>query len=275
MRFSNDSSSNAALTLVIGVVFAAASMGWAEGQAVDRSQALERSTSQDASPALSTPKSLDAPPASFAELLEGFARTIGLEARFEEEKHLGLLAVPLRSRGRLYFAPPATLLRRVESPNPQDVLVVNDQVRIRDSGGEQTLDLASRDEVRPLVESMLWIFNGDLDSLERTYHVDYARGEAEGGTGDRDDADADDGTSASGRWRVTLVPRSEPLSQLISALEVRGRGRVADALELRETGGDRTITRILDVDPMRRFDADERRALFGVSDADDAAGATP
>lgn len=249
MRFSNDSSSRRVLILVVGVILGAASIGSAESPTLDRS------------------------PASFAELLEGFARTTGLEARFEEEKHLALLAVPLRSRGRLYFAPPKTLLRRVEAPNPQDVLVSNDQVRIRDGGGEQTLDLASRDEVRPLVESMLWIFNGDLDALERTYHVDYARIETVDEVRARREGGA--GSSAGGRWRVTLVPRSEPLSQLISALEVRGRGRVADALELRETGGDRTITRILDANPMRRFDAAERRALFGTTDGEEPAGGTP
>ncbi len=198
------------------------------------------------------PVSIDTPPSSFAELLDGFSKMTGLEARFEEEKYLALLAVPLRSSGHLYFSPPSTLLRRVEEPRAQDVLVIDDQVRIRDDSGEQTIDLGARGEVRPLVESMLWILGGDLESLERTYRVDY-----EVVHDPRDDA------TRVPRWRITLVPRGEPLSQLISALEVSGRGRVADTLELRETSGDRTLTRILDANPMRRFDPAERRDLFG------------
>lgn len=205
-------------------------------------------------------------PASFAELLAGFKETTGLEARFEEEKYLALLAVPLRSSGRLYFEPPSTLLRRVEKPRPQDVLVADHHVRISDGEGVQTIDLASRAEVRPLVESMIWIFTGDLESLERTYRVDYQRfspavGEDEGQV----DRNGDGDTSGSGeRWQVRLVPRNAPLSQLVSELRVSGRGREADTMELKETSGDRTLTRIIDPNPRRRFDSTERREFFGL-----------
>lgn len=195
------------------------------------------------------PAEIDMAPASFAELLEGFARTTGLEARFEEEKSLALLAVPLRSRGRLYFAPPSTLLRRVEEPYPQDVLVVGDQVRISDDSGEKTIDLGARSEVRPLIESMLWIFTGNLEALERTYDVDYQVVES--------------GEEKGRRWQARLLPKHEPLSRIVRELRVSGNGRIADTLELDETSGDRTLTRISDANPMRRFDAAERRALFG------------
>ena len=206
-------------------------------------------------------------PTSFAELLAGFNETTGLEARFEEEKYLALLAVPLRSSGRLYFEPPSTLLRRVEKPRPQDVLIADHHVRISDGDGRgvQTIDLASRAEVRPLIESMIWIFTGDLESLQRTYRIDYQRispavGEDEG-QGDRNgDGDA---IGAGERWQVRLIPRNAPLSQLVSELRVSGRGREADTMELRETSGDRTLTRIIDPNPQRRFDSTERRELFG------------
>lgn len=194
---------------------------------------------------------LDAsPPSSFEELLAGFKETKGFEARFEEEKFLALLAAPLRSSGRLFFDPPSTLLRRVEKPRRQDILIRAGQVRISDDSGEQLLDLAGRGGVRPLVESMIWIFTGDLDSLERTYRIDYqvledAEGEGQG-------------------WQVRLVPKEAPLSQLVQELRVSGRGRVADTMEFVETTGDRTRTRIFDVDTQRRFDAVERRELFAL-----------
>jgi hypothetical protein len=153
--------------------------------------------------------------------------------------------------GQLSSPPPPPRPPRAPTPRAQDILVVDDQVRIADDSGEQTIDLAARGEVRPLIESMLWIFIGDLESLERTYHVEYAVTPAE--------ASAD----GAGRWRVNLVPRSEPLSQLVSALRVSGTGGVADTLELLEKSGDRTVTRILDANPMREFDSAERLALFG------------
>lgn len=188
------------------------------------------------------------PPASFGELLAGFKGTTGLEARFEEEKYLALLAAPLRSSGRLFFAPPSILLRRVEKPRPQDILVTRNQVRISDESGEQTIDLDVRREVRPLVESLIWIFTGDLESLEQTYRVDYRVLAGPDGEGKR--------------WQVRLEPRQAPLSLLVSELRVSGSGRAADTLELIETSGDRTLTRLFDVNPHRQFDAAERLELF-------------
>ena len=188
------------------------------------------------------------PPATLGELLAGFKETTGLEARFEEEKYLALLAAPLLSSGRLFFSPPSSLLRRVEKPRPQDILITGSQVRISDESGERLIDLDARGEVRPLVESMIWIFTGDIESLERTYRVDYQVLEGLNGEGKR--------------WQVRLVPRHSPLSQLVRELRVSGRDRAADTLELVETTGDRTVTHIIDVNPQRRFDDAERREFF-------------
>jgi hypothetical protein len=215
---------------------------------------------------------LESNPASFGELLEGFSAMPGLEARFEEEKFLALLAAPLRSQGRLYFAPPATLLRRVEAPSRQDILIRANQVRFSSAGSGdgngngdstvQTIDLAGRDGIRPLVESMIWIFTGDRDSLERVYDVEYERFSGE--------AAQDVGRSAAGssskHWQVRLTPKAAPLSNLIRELRVRGIGRGADTMELVETSGDRTVTHILDADSGRTFSREERLALFGADD---------
>jgi len=210
-------------------------------------------------------------PVSFGELLEGFSRMSGLEARFEEEKYLALLAAPLRSRGRLYFAPPATLLRRVEAPSRQDVLIRANRVRISSGGSGdgsaesavQTIDLTARAGIRPLVESMIWIFTGDRAALERVYEIEYERFSGDVGR------DADRGAraaSSSKPWQLRLTPRTAPLSKLIRELRVRGRGRGADTMELIETSGDRTVTHLLGADPDRVFSPEERRELFGAAD---------
>ena len=97
---------------------------------------------------------------------------------------------------------------------------------------------------------MIWIFTGDLDALERTYRIDYRVLEDTDGEGQG--------------WQVRLVPKEAPLSQLVQELRVSGRGRVADTMELIETTGDWTRTRIFDVDTQRRFDAAERREFFAL-----------
>ena len=72
MRFSNASSSSAALALLAGLLFGSAAIAPAETSPLVPP------------PALASPPAPDESPVSFAELLEGFARTTGLEARFEE-----------------------------------------------------------------------------------------------------------------------------------------------------------------------------------------------
>ncbi|MBY0398977.1 hypothetical protein K2X89_01695 [Myxococcota bacterium] len=225
-------------------------------------------------PAWGASEAVSAPP-DLAALLAGFRTMPGFEARFEEEKTLALLAAPLASRGRLYFAPPATLLRRVESPNPHDILIREHVVRIatpqasgagqggRASGSPrdsrsgasvagarrvETIDLARRADVRPLVESMLWIFSGDLVQLESIYAIDYRVL----------------GPGTRGGWTLRLAPRSAPLSQLIRELAITGHGHGADRLVITETSGDRTSTRILDANPARRFADGELERLFGL-----------
>lgn len=182
-------------------------------------------------------------PSSFEDLLAGFEQMPGFEARFEEEKTLALLVAPLRSSGRLYFAPPSMLLRRVEKPRASEILVTSEHVRISDDTNEQVIDLASRPEARPLVESMLWLFSGDQAAIERSYQVDYQV--------------LDQG------WALRMLPKHAPLDRLITELRIRGVGRRVVSVELLEATGDRTLTRILDANPARRFGAEERSRLFG------------
>lgn len=204
--------------------------------------ASSASTSTAPSPAASRAEA----PASFEALLALYAARAGFEAGFEEEKTLALFREPLRSRGRLYFDPPSTLLRRVEEPRPSEILVTQDAIRIREDGREQVMDLRLRADARPLVESMLWLFAGDRAALERVYSIAY-------------EVVSDSERS----WELRLRPRSAPLDQLIRELRVRGQGQRTQTLEVIETSGDRTRTRILDPNPSRQFDAEERTRLFG------------
>ena len=209
---------------------------------------------------------VDSNPASFGELLEGFRGMTGLEARFKEEKYLALLAAPLRSHGRLYFAPPRTLLRRVEAPVKQNILIQESHVRISSGtvgeAGEasdvQVIDLAARGGIRPLIESMMWIFTGDRAALEEVYEVDYQPS--------WNGASPSAESKTTKRWQLQLVPKSAPLSDLLQTLRVRGQGRWAETMELVETSGDRTVTHILDANPRRVFSPAERQELFGASE---------
>lgn len=208
-----------------------------------------------------SPPDAQTAPTTFEALLELYAAMPGLEASFVEEKALALLIEPLRSRGRLYFDPPDTLLRRVEAPRSSEILVTGNTVRIREGGVEQQIDLESRPEARPLVESMLWLFAGNRAALEEVYAIDY-RVESQAPEA------AETSRDAGAAWTLELEPRSPPLDLLIRSLRVHGEGRATRSLELLETSGDRTSTRIVEADPARRFAPEERSRLFGRDGSD-------
>jgi hypothetical protein len=66
-------------------------------------------------------------------------------------------------------------------------------------------------------------------------------------------------------WQLSLLPKVAPLDRLITELRISGTGRMTETLEVLEATGDRSLTRILDPDPTRRFDPEERRRLFGTA----------
>lgn len=178
-------------------------------------------------------------------LLSAFANMEGLEARFVEEKHLQLLKAPLRSQGRLYFAPPGYLLRMVETPQPSRVLITPTTLTVDDGATREVIDLRARRDVRSFVGSFVSLLAGDREALSAAYTIRI-----------------DD--KGQGRWQMALVPKASPLSDIIKMVQVAGTGLSVAEIQVFDTNGDQTVTRMRDVNPRRRFDASERKALFGI-----------
>jgi len=200
--------------------------------------------------ALLVPGDLAAQPAAakteLSQLMAAFSRMPGLEARFVEEKRIGMLARPLTSQGRLYFARPGLLLRRVEQPQQSEVIITPEELKVKDASGEQRIDLASRPDVRPFVESLTWLLAGDEKALGSVYKLEFTPAQADG------------------PWQLTLTPKVEPLAHLLAYIRIIGKGLAVTEIQVREKGGDETITRIVEADPARKFSASEMKSLFGV-----------
>ena len=178
-------------------------------------------------------------------LLKAFSGMPGLEAKFVEEKHLSLLAQPLKSEGRLFFTRPGLLLRRVETPRRSEVVITPEALVLRDADGKQNIDLRERPDIRPFVESLVWILAGDEQKLAKVFALKFEPARADA------------------PWKMTLTPRAAPLDKLITSIEITGSGLRVQQIRVRETSGDETVTRILEANPARTFDAGERKRLFG------------
>ena len=186
-------------------------------------------------------------PADASALFAAFAKVEGLEARFEEEKHLALLAVPLATRGKLYFMRPGYLVRLVESPEASRLVITPAELKLAGRDGEQRIDLKQRDDVRLFVTSIVQVLLGDEAALKSVYAIAFEAGSADASS-----------------WALTLTPLGPPLSKLMQTLTLRGEGLVVRSIELLEPGGDRTFTRILEANSARRFTKEEQAELFEI-----------
>lgn len=191
-------------------------------------------------------------PADAKALFATMATMTGLEVTFAEEKHVALLALPLKSAGRLYFfrqdrSSPGYLARIVETPEKSSVTITPRELRLQNRDGTEVIDLQRSDKVRSFITSLVQVFAGDEAALSKSYRVDY-------------ELDAEDTT----RWTLTLLPRVEPLDKMLRHLRLVGNGESVARIEILEPNGDRTETRVLTADPQRRFDRAEQKRLFGI-----------
>lgn len=188
-----------------------------------------------------------------------FAASPGLEVAYEEEKHLGLLAAPLSSRGRLYFLPPEHLTRKVVEPEPSSVLITSRSMRMVSRGVEKRIDLSSSPELKAFILSLSRVFAGEREGLAGSWAIQY-------------EFPADEPRA----WTLKLTPRKdvaghEALARMVASLELGGEGQSVLRIEVREPNGDRTVTRISKADPARVFSEREKADLFGIVPATPAA----
>lgn len=180
-------------------------------------------------------------------LMEAMARLEGLQARFTETKTLALLKAPLVSRGILYYTQPGYLVRRVESPSPSTVRIGPERLELHDATGQQQFDLRARPDIKTFVESFVHVMAGNHEALSSVYTLAFQPA-----------------STPEDPWILTLVPRSAPLTELVTRLEVSGRGYRVSTIRVLERRGDRTEIEITEVDPARTFTPQERQSIFGL-----------
>lgn len=188
-------------------------------------------------------------PASAAALFRAFAQIKGLSADYTEEKFLSLLAIPLKSKGQLHFMQPGYLSRIVLAPEKSKLTITDAELRMKGKDKEEVIDLRQSDRVRLFVTSLVQVFQGNHKALKQHYRIRYTPKAA--------DAHA---------WQLELAPLKKPLTQILKRLVLFGRNKTVTRIELHEPNGDRTITKIVKVDPTRVFTKAEKKDLFGVVD---------
>ena len=156
-------------------------------------------------------------------LLAGFAKVQSLKARFSEEKHMALLAAPLRSQGRLYYAKPKLLAPHPESPQKSSLVLRGEKLTFGDDKRQESMELAAQPAVRILVDTFVSVLAGDGASLEKL-----AKLEVE--------------ALPEGAFQIRVTPKDPAVLKIVRSMSFAGKGAELSRMELLDANGDRTVT---------------------------------
>lgn len=160
----------------------------------------------------------------------------GIYARFTEERTIGLLARPIINRGTLRFDPPGKLLRTVDEPHESRVLLVGDEIWVREGGPYERIDLGKHPTARAFVRSFRNLLSGDREALAQHFVLKLRSGDGEA-------------------WELELTPRSKDMRAIVKKMRVSGHREIVERLVVEEPSGDVSDTRFHDVDAHHPYSA--------------------
>ncbi len=162
-----------------------------------------------------------------ADLAAARGRIVISAARFRETRHIATLLTPLERSGTLLYRRPDHIAMHVVTPQPEDLVIDGNTLRLSAPAGERTLALDDEPALLAWTESLRATLAGDVPALTR-YFVPTLSGDSSG-------------------WRLALEPRDAALRAQISSIVIDGEADALRRVEVRESGGDDTV---MDITPL-------------------------
>lgn len=151
-----------------------------------------------------------------------------LRCAFSEEKHIALLARPLRSTGTIYFARDRGIARLTQTPKVQRAVLTPTSLRLSSGKRSEEIPLDKSKDLKAFALIFPTLLRGERGELERAFEIGlYGR-----------DADW---------WALAFTPRAESLRQLVRSVVVIGRRTELVALKVVEASGDTTDTWLTEI----------------------------
>ena len=164
-------------------------------------------------------------------LMQELAQVKTAQGRFVERKHLAILNAPLELSGTLVYVAPSRLEKHTLAPRPESLVLERGELTVesKERNQRRTLVLQDYPVVWAFVESIRSTLAGDLPTLSRFYQVSLDGGER--------------------RWRLTLKPSEPEMQGVVSEIRISGDRNWINAIEIIETGGDRSVMTITEDGP--------------------------
>lgn len=139
------------------------------------------------------------------------------EASFREEKTLAMLSEPMVLEGKLFYAAPDRLEKRVLKPYLKTYRIAGNELTL---DGERALSLNNYPAVGAVVAAFRATLGGDLSILEHHYRI------------------ALEGDERS--WKLILKPRMQRLAEVVERIAVAGEVDRIHSIVTYETNGDQS-----------------------------------
>lgn len=164
------------------------------------------------------------PPLDVPGLMELMAKVPSREDRFTETKTVAMLTRPLVLKGTLTYVRPDRVEKHVTSPYAEHLVVQGDRITLSTQEGTKRIAVDSHPLIRSFIEAIRASLAGEVSVLRRLYHIKLQ------------------GTQQN--WMLTLRPLDAQAAEYLSSITLSGRGDRLTAVDIRETGGDRSLMQI-------------------------------
>jgi outer membrane lipoprotein carrier protein LolA len=167
-----------------------------------------------------------------------------LRCAFHDQKHIALLARPLQSAGVIYFDRDRGIVRSTTTPHAEKAVLTRTALRIQKGNRVEDIPLDKSKDLQAFALIFPTLLRGERPAIERSFELAlYGRADA--------------------WWALELTPRSDTLRALVRRVVVFGRAGELVALQIAETSGDTTDTRLSDLKKNGDVPDAEIAAAFG------------
>jgi hypothetical protein len=172
-----------------------------------------------------------APTFDLPTLMQRMARRSGGQARFSEERTVSGFDSPLTASGTLSFEAPDRFTRSTEYPTRETMDLQGRTLRLQRGGRTRQMDLDAVPEVASLLDALRATLTGNTALLQKHFATTFSGNEAQ--------------------WVLVLKPLDERLARQVQQIELVGQGADLRSIELRLTGGDRSLMLLEPLKPLK------------------------
>jgi outer membrane lipoprotein-sorting protein len=171
-------------------------------------------------------------------------RLARLACTFSEEKHIALLAKPLRSRGTIYYDRDKGIARTTKAPKPEHVVVTRTTLRFRKGDHTEEIPLDKSKDLKAFALIFPTVLRGDRGELERSFDIGLYGSDA-------------------AWWALAFTPKTDSLRAMVRRVVVFGHKAELVALQVVEASGDTTETQLSEIRTNGAVPDAEIASVFG------------